>query len=166
VSIVILSFVNIELVEYREAFRHRFRELNEEWLERHFKVEAIDRELLSNPEETILARGGCVFFALADGDAVGAASAIPLGNEVFELGKMAVTPAYQGKGIGRMLVTFAVDWSKGCGAKELILYTSTKLQGAIALYRKMGFVDTDLGAAPYGRADVRMSLSLRAGGES
>lgn len=162
-SIVIILLMNIELVEYREELGHRFRELNEEWLEAFFHVEPIDRELLSKPEQTILAKGGCVYFALVDGHAVGTGSAIPIGKGVFELGKMAVTPNYQGKGIGRKLVEFAIDWSVKNGGKELILYTSSKLHGAISLYRKVGFLDTDIGDAPYGRADVRMSLKLNQG---
>ncbi|MBK1876920.1 GNAT family N-acetyltransferase [Pelagicoccus mobilis] len=152
--------MKIELVEYREELKDRFRELNEEWLEAFFHVEPIDRELLSKPEETILAKGGCVYFALLDGLAVGTGSVIPLGGGVYELGKMAVTPEHQGNGIGRMLVEFAVEWTRKRGGDEVILYTSSKLFGAIALYRKLGFVETELGPTPYGRADVRMRLPL------
>lgn len=157
--------MKIELVGYREELKDRFRLLNEEWLEAYFHVEPIDRELLSKPEETILAKGGCVYFALVDGDAIGTGSVIPVESGVFELGKMAVTPAFQGKGIGRLLVRYAIDWARGHSGSELNLYTSSKLIRAIELYRKVGFVDTELGSTPYGRADVRMSLDLSGGDE-
>lgn len=153
--------MKIELVQYRAELRHRFRELNEEWLERFFTVEPIDSELLSKPEETILDKGGCVYFAIANGGAIGTGSVIPLGDDVYELGKMAVTPKYQGRGIGRRLVEYAIEWSSVAGGRELVLYTSSVLEGAISLYRKVGFARTELGDAPYSRADVRMSYDLK-----
>ena len=40
-----------------------FRTLNEEWITRHFTLEAKDRETLGDPEGTILRRGGRVYLA-------------------------------------------------------------------------------------------------------
>jgi hypothetical protein len=38
-----------------------FRTLNEEWITRYFTLEAKDRETLSDPEQSILLKGGHIF---------------------------------------------------------------------------------------------------------
>src|ERR1700737_171935 len=47
-----------------------FRTLNEEWITRFFTLEAKDRETLGDPERTILQKGGAIFLALVEGEAV------------------------------------------------------------------------------------------------
>ncbi len=158
-----LDIMQLEIVDYQSSLRDRFRTLNEEWLEKYFCIEPIDTELLSDPEGVILDKGGCVFFALLDGKAVGTGSVIPLAEEVYELGKMAVTADVQGLGIGRLLAEYAIRWTRERKGVELILYSNSRLERALDLYRKLGFVHTDVGVTPYKRSDVRMSLDLRGG---
>jgi ribosomal protein S18 acetylase RimI-like enzyme len=45
------------------------------------------------------------------------------------------------------------------GALSILLYSSTKLIPAIALYRKLGFVEVPLDG-PYKRSDIKMELKL------
>jgi len=48
-----------------------FRRLNEEWITRYFKLEPKDEIAFDNPRQTILDRGGRIFFAMRAGEPVG-----------------------------------------------------------------------------------------------
>src|ERR1700722_13009621 len=73
-----------------------FRLLNEEWISRYFVLEPKDHETLGDPENTILRKGGQVFQVWAGDVVVGCVALIPMGDEVYELSKMAVSPAVRG----------------------------------------------------------------------
>ena len=53
----------VEIIPFHPRHRDDFKRLNVEWLERYFYVEAIDHEVLSDPEGAILAPGGYIFLA-------------------------------------------------------------------------------------------------------
>jgi ribosomal protein S18 acetylase RimI-like enzyme len=79
---------------------------------------------------------------------------------IFEMTKMAVDKAAQGLGAGKLLCQTAIQKAKGLGAEKLILYSQTGLQTAIAIYRKMGFIEIPLEKGKYARADIKMELPL------
>jgi N-acetylglutamate synthase-like GNAT family acetyltransferase len=140
-----------------------FRTLNEEWITRHFVLEAKDRETLGDPENTILRRGGHIFMVHADDEPVGCVALIPIANGVYELSKMAVAPNLRGQGIGRRLLEHAIAQATLIGAKSLFLGSSTKLPSAVHLYESAGFRHVpreSLPPMPYTRANVFMELSL------
>src|SRR5947209_1430101 len=116
-----------------------FRQLNEEWISRYFVLEAKDRETLGDPEGTILNKGGVIFQALSGKSVVGVVALIPMGNGVYELSKMAVSPAMQGQGIGRRLLLHAIDQAKLLGASGLFLGSNSRLKDAVHLYESIGF---------------------------
>lgn len=140
-----------------------FRTLNEEWITRHFTLEPKDRETLGDPEATILSKGGRVFIVRADGNAVGCVALIPMGDGVYELSKMAVSPNLRGLGIGRRLLNHAIEQAREIGAKSLFLGSSTKLHDAVHLYESVGFRHVppeNLPPMKYARADVFMQMPL------
>ncbi len=96
--------MNLRIVPFEPALRSHFGRLNREWLERHFKVEPIDAEVLDHPEQRILDGGGCILFALRGDAVVGTCALLQESPGVYELTKMAVTSAEQGGGIGRQLL--------------------------------------------------------------
>src|ERR1700756_593073 len=69
-----------------------FRRLNEEWITRYFVLEPKDREVLGQPEKMILGKGGHIFVADSGESVVGCVALIPMGEGVYELSKMAVSP--------------------------------------------------------------------------
>ncbi len=75
-----------------------FRTLNEEWITRYFTLEKADRETLGDPENKILKKGGHIFMAYLGHQAVGCVALIPMGDGVYELSKMAVSPEMRGLG--------------------------------------------------------------------
>jgi putative acetyltransferase len=140
-----------------------FRTLNEEWITSSFTLEPKDREVLGDPAGTILAKGGRVFLVDDGPVTVGCVALIPMGEGVYELSKMAVSPTMRGRGIGRLLLLHAIAEAKAMGARSLFLGSSTKLPNAVHLYGAVGFrhVPADrLPPMPYVRADVFMELPL------
>jgi ribosomal protein S18 acetylase RimI-like enzyme len=57
--------------------------------------------------------------------------------------EVAVSPAYQGQGVGRKLVTQALRYGKRCGATRAFLAVDEKNLGAIHLYESLGFVASE-----------------------
>jgi ribosomal protein S18 acetylase RimI-like enzyme len=140
-----------------------FRMLNEEWISRYFVLEPKDRETLGDPENTILRKGGRVFLAWADGRVVGCAALIPMESGVFELSKMAVSPAMRGRGIGRKVLDHAIAAARAMGAKSLFLGSSSLLKNAVHLYESIGFRHVppeELPEMHYARADVFMEMKF------
>jgi putative acetyltransferase len=150
---------DVRVVDYEPRWRNDFARLNIEWLERWFTVEAIDREVLGDPETSILSHGGRVLFAVsADDAALGTVALKHEGDGVYELTKMAVAPERRGSGIGRLLVEAAIAMFERLGGRELFLESSTKLQPALRLYEQVGFVHQPgpRPGSPYARSDVHM----------
>ena len=140
-----------------------FRMLNEEWISRYFVLEKKDRETLGDPENTILRKGGRIFIAYAQGQAVGCVALIPMGDAVYELSKMAVSPAFQGRGIGRRLLEHAIAQARQLGASSLFLGSNSVLKNAVHLYEAVGFRHVPPNQLPemhYSRADVFMEMPL------
>jgi putative acetyltransferase len=140
-----------------------FRRLNEEWITAYFVLEDKDREVLGQPEEKILHTGGEIFMVHVGERAVGCVALIPMGDGVYELSKMAVSPELRGLGVGRRLLEYAVTEARKKGARSLFLGSSTKLKNAVHLYESVGFSHVPpnrLPAMEYARADVFMKMML------
>jgi ribosomal protein S18 acetylase RimI-like enzyme len=76
------------------------------------------------------------------------------------LDNIAVRPDRQGSGLGRRLIAFAEAEARRLGQAELRLYTHETMTENIALYTRLGFVETGRGqAAGYDR--VFMTKRLR-----
>ena len=138
-----------------------FADLNREWIERLFTMEAADLKLLNDPG-AIISSGGQIYFALDDGAAIGTAAVIAASPAQVELAKMAVTPRYQGRGVGQALAQCAIDWARDVyRAETIFLETNSRLAGAIRLYERLGFVRRPMRPhSEYARADVYMELAI------
>jgi len=148
--------------EYAAGDAEAFRRLNEAWITRHFVLEKKDAEALSDPEGTILAAGGRIFFAVREGETVGCCALLAMGGGEFEIGKMAVTERVQGMGIGRRLLEGVIAEARAAGARRLYLETNAKLTPAVRLYESVGFrhvPEERVVASPYARANVYMEMS-------
>ena len=151
--------MNIEIIDFEPKYRDDFKNLNVEWLEKYFEVEPYDKEVLSNPEKYILEKGGKIFFAKLEDKIIGTVALMPK-NSSFELTKMAVTEKIQSKGIGSLLMQKCIDEAKNLGLKEICLFSNTKLDKAINLYKKVGFLEEHFDSSDYKRANIYMTLKL------
>ncbi len=150
----------IEIIEYTPALKEHIKALNYEWLQKYFAIEAGDARSLSYPQQEIIDKGGFIYYAKLNNEIVGTASLLKKEEGVFEIGKMAVTASAQGQGIGALLLDHCIHIAKEKAAKKLILYSNTKLAPAMHLYKKVGFVQTDLEVGLYERADIKMEKLL------
>ena len=150
----------IDIIEYSVELKEPIKILNYEWLQKYFRIEPNDIVSLSNPEREILDKGGFIFYARWNNEIVGTASLLKETNEIFELGKMAVTGKAQGHFIGNALMEHCFYIAKQKGMKKLILYSNTTLRSAIHLYKKYGFTEVELETGHYERENIKMEKSL------
>lgn len=148
------------LIDYSAQYKDAFKEINMHWLEQYQLVEEYDLEVLNNPQKKIIDGGGHIYLAVEDGVLAGSAAIIFVEDGVYELAKMAVAPAYRGRGLSRLLIEKCLEKARLLGAKTVMLYSNSQLTTAIALYEKYGFRHVALEDSPFVTADVKMELSL------
>jgi putative acetyltransferase len=151
----------VDLRPFRMEDVDAFRELNEDWIWKHFKIEAKDRVTLEDPDGHILQLGGHIFMAFVDGTAVGCCALLRMMPGRFEVAKMTVAEGYRGLGIGRKVLAYTIAQGRGLGAESLYLETNDKLHDAIHLYEALGFRHLPperVIPSPYLRANVYMEL--------
>jgi putative acetyltransferase len=140
-----------------------FRSLNTEWISNYFRIEPKDEQIFSDPQRSIIDKGGQILFATLGEECIACCALLRMDDKQFEVGKMAVSPNHQGLGIGRKLLKAVIDYAHGAGAERLYLETNHILTPAIRLYESLGFVHIDpalLTPSPYARSDVYMQLLL------
>ena len=152
----------VKIVTYQPKYQKAFKDLNEEWITTYFKMEEKDYEVLNNPEEYIISKGGHIVFALINDEAVGTCALIQSKESpgVYELAKMAVSPKAQGKQIGYLIGKALIDIAKEENADQIFLETNSILVPAIRLYEKLGFKHVPVSESPYERCDVKMELNF------
>ena len=148
----------LEIVPYAPALRGDFYRLNAQWLERHFRLEEIDRTVLSEPERHILQPGGAIFFARLGEEVIGTCALLQESPGVFELTKMGVDETFRGLGAGKRLLDACIAEFHRRGGRVLFLESNSRLQTALRMYEKAGFVMQPAvrPGSHYERADVYM----------
>jgi putative acetyltransferase len=158
-----MSDTDLAFREFLPGDGVHFRRLNEEWIVRYFALEPKDEEALSDPERTILNRGGRIFFAVRQGRPVGCCALLAIAPGEYEVAKMAVTESAQGAGIGRLLLQTVIAAGRAAGATRLYLETNRKMEPALRLYESLGFQHLPperITPSPYARSNVSMELIL------
>ncbi|MDN5203746.1 bifunctional helix-turn-helix transcriptional regulator/GNAT family N-acetyltransferase [Fulvivirgaceae bacterium BMA10] len=151
----------VEIIDYDQSYARYFKDINYEWIEKYFTIEAIDKEVLENHKTYILDKGGHIFFAKYHNDIVGTCALIKFDDEKYELSKMGVMEGYQGKQIGKKLGLAIIDKAKEKGAKTLFLDSNRKLVPAINLYKRLGFKTiNNTNESVYQRSNISMELDL------
>ena len=146
-----------EIVDYSSRFGDAFERLNREWLEKYFRVEPIDVEILGDPQSKVIDPGGAILYLLLEAEVVATVALKHEGVGVFELTKMAVTSEHQNKGLGRVLLCAALQRFSELGGNTLYLESHSSLTPALALYESAGFRhQAPPTPSDYERADVYM----------
>ncbi|KKO52678.1 GNAT family N-acetyltransferase [Paenibacillus sp. DMB20] len=98
--------------------------------------------LLADPSERLvrdyLQRGSC-FVAEQENDIVGVYVLLPTRPDTAELVNVAVEEALHGQGIGKKLVTHAVETARKLGFSTIEVGTGSTGVSQLALYQKCGF---------------------------
>ena len=66
-------------------------------------------------------------------------------SRCVEINDVGVTPAYQSKGIGSLLIQKAVEWAKEKGYQKMYVSCYFKNTRALSFYRRNGLTEIDLG---------------------
>jgi GNAT superfamily N-acetyltransferase len=152
--------MEIAIIQYEQQYAADFKRLNLEWLDKYSLTEAPDLKVLNDPEKEILAPGGCIFLAKAGDEIVGSCALIAEEQDEYELAKMAVVPAFQGKGISKMLLEKCLDEAAIKKAKRIFLLSNSQLNTAVILYEKYGFRHIPVTGSHYVTADIMMEKIL------
>ncbi|KAH7136812.1 acyl-CoA N-acyltransferase [Dactylonectria estremocensis] len=64
-------------------------------------------------------------------------------SDSIKINNLVVDSAAQGRGYGRLLMNFAEESARSQGIMALTLFTNIKMHENLALYPKMGFVETE-----------------------
>ena len=153
----------LHIREFQPGDEAAFRNLNVEWITHYFRLEPKDEKIFADPQGTILASGGRIFFAIAGDRYLGCCALLRRGDDEFEVAKMAVTPSSRSLGVGRKLLQATIGAGRRAGARRLYLETNHALTPAIRLYESVGFVhlpSDQITPSPYERADVYMEMIL------
>lgn len=150
----------IEIIPYSDEYKEFIKTLNYEWLLKYFHVEIGDEIALSNPKEEIIDKGGFIFYAKYNQVIVGTVSLLKKDEFTYELAKMAVSDSHQSFGIGKKILDYCLKFAQEQQIKRLILYSNTKLESAIHLYKKYGFAEVELEKGLYERANIKMEFKL------
>jgi putative acetyltransferase len=153
---------SVQIVTFRDEYADAFARLNLEWLEGYELIEDLDKKYLEHPRETILDKGGQIFFALIDDIVVGTSAAVIRDAETIELAKLAVDESARGRGVGKLLTETVLGWAGERGMKKVVLVSSTKLKAALRLYERLGFIYCPLPLdTGYETADIYMELVIQ-----
>ncbi|RLI59220.1 MAG: hypothetical protein DRO87_03655 [Candidatus Thorarchaeota archaeon] len=80
------------------------------------------------------------FYALEDGgQLVGMLIVAPFGDHDGHLGRIGVAKGHQGKGYGKALMQYAIEWFRRRRTRRVHLYTQDFNSTAQGLYRRFGF---------------------------
>lgn len=132
----------------KETFFETFKDQNTEenmkaYLERAFTIEQLEKEM--NHQES-------KFYLVYDQHEVagylklniGEAQTEPMGEESMEVERIYVKKLFQSRGLGKILITKAIETAENLQKKKVWLGVWEKNEPAIAFYQKMGFVQTGM----------------------
>jgi len=120
-----------------DAVRAIFREYAA-WVGNEICFESLERELAALPGQYAPPTGR-LLLAFVDGDLAGCAALRQLEPDIGEMKRLYVRPRFQGQGLGRALAERVLTEARIAGYRLLRLDTLPQMQGALALYRSLGF---------------------------
>ena len=157
---------NFTIVPYTERMRPIFAELWVPWLRSMTgkDPEPEDQLAVGDPAAFYIAKGGAVFFAIAENTPVAVVAVKNLSGGVYEFCKLVVVERARGTGVGRAMVQACIDFTREQGGSVLMLQSFKRLTVALDMYARMGFVSM---APPahmrvLARTEVVMGLAIGA----
>jgi putative acetyltransferase len=122
--------------------------------------QGFDQELAGLPGKYARPQGR-LLLAAHDGHAAGCVGLRTLEDEICEMKRLYVRPAFRGKSIGRLLAERIISEARGIGYTRMRLDTvADTMADAVALYRRLGFVEIPPYCANPIAGALYMELSL------
>ncbi len=114
----------------------------QQWLGIDLCFQGFEKELATLPGRYAVPRG-CILLAKDGADIAGGIALRPLENGICEMKRLFVREKWRGQGLGRRLTEDILSKAGELGYAAMRLDTEKRLKEAIALYRKLGFVEID-----------------------
>lgn len=100
---------------------------------------------------------GRLYLALINGEAAGCIGLRQLQDGVCEMKRLYVRPAFRGHGLAKLLTRQVLTDAKEIGYHTMLLDTLPFLQQAIALYKDLGFCETEC----YNDSPVKTTIFMK-----
>lgn len=155
----------IRMLPYAASLAPIFDHLNRAWIEEFFTIEPLDELMLTKPQQTIIDKGGEIWFAALDDKVVGACALLSMSTGIYEFSKLGVDASARGKGVARALLHHCRERAIAMGGHTLRILTNRSLVAANTLYQSEGFIEIEMTPAQqqrYTRADIMYNLALAA----
>lgn len=137
-----LKIVQAESSETIEQARKLFREY-EAWLGLSLCFQNFEQELAELPGRYAPPEGR-LWLAFEEKELVGCIALRKIGEGVCEMKRLYLRPEARGRGIGRELAAKIVGEARAIGYERIRLDTLPgKMDGAIAIYRSLGFTEIE-----------------------
>lgn len=101
-----------------------------------------DLLLLADPSREMIDRylsESEVFVGELQGKLIGVLVLLPLSDGIVEIKNLAVDETFQGKGFGKQLLRFAIQYAKQKGLERLLIATGNSSMAQLTLYQSLGF---------------------------
>jgi streptothricin acetyltransferase len=148
------SIVNSHLILHIQDNKISYSILPVEPYEKILTVDVEDyTTFINNPQKVI-------FFADVDGKPAGQIKLIPWWNKFAYVEELIVDTEFRGKGVGRALMTHAIEWAKGRHFPGLTLETQDNNVPACRFYEKCGFVLGGFDLYAYKNLDNASEIAL------
>jgi putative acetyltransferase len=108
---------------------------------------------------------GKLLLASCGGQVAGCVALRRHSQDICEMKRLWVRPPFRGKKIGRLLAEKVIEEARRIGYRRMVLDTIETMTEAVALYRSLGFVQTDayyhnpLAGATYFEKDLTIGSS-------
>jgi len=115
-----------------------------------------DQELANLPGD-YAPPAGRLYLSRVKGESAGCVALRPITPDTGEMKRLYVRPTFRGKRIGQELVDRTIEEARLIGYGAILLDTLPSMKSAIAMYRSMGFVETE----PYRNNPVEGALFMK-----
>ena len=109
-----------------------------------FDVQGFDAEVAGLPGR-YAPPSGSLLLAMEGDIPAGCVALRDLGHGTCEMKRLCVSPSHRGRGMGGLLIEEVIRRAERMGYRRMVLDSLPEMEGALALYRQHGFVET----APY-----------------
>ena len=114
--------------------------------------------------DALLGPRGRLYLASAGATPVGVVALKPVDDATAEVKRLYVAPAGRGRGVASSLMERVIADARALGYARLRLETHRYMEGAVALYERLGFVAAepfaDFEGAPFGLAGLTLFYAL------
>lgn len=118
--------------------------------------QSFERELADLPGQ-YSPPAGRLLLAMSGDEAAGCVALHPLEPGICEMKRLYVRPSFRGRGLGKTLTEWVIGEAKVIGYEKLRLDTvEPVMQTAVAMYRKLGFVEI----TPYRANPIKGALYM------